>query len=982
MSPIPPVLFSGISRIYGENPLNLKKLMQTLSFAKTGVARHTRRAASFVALALLAVLAPTLESSAADAPDNPDPFHWAAATRENHPWTRWWWMGSAVDKTNLTHQLEMFKKAGIGGVEITPIYGAHGYESQFIDFLSPKWMDMLAHTTSEASRLGLGVDLTTGTGWPNGGPMVTTEMASGSIVMERYDLAGGASLTAAFPTPRARHTETLQTLRAVGEDGTQLDLTDKVSNGHLDWTAPPGHWHLYGIWETGPAQQVKRAAPGGVGNVLDPFSTAAMDAYLAYFDEHFKAYNGAMPRSFFHDSYEYYDAQWTPSFFTEFARLRGYDLRTQLPAFFGEGPPETAERVRSDYRQTIADLHLAYIQDWTKWAHGHGSLTREQAHGAPANLIDVYATADIPETEMMPFGNQNEQGYVKNKFASSAARDKGTTLSSSESFTWLTEHFNCPLSLVKQAADFLFLTGVNHIFFHGIPYSPVDAPWPGWQFYASVNFGPYGGLWHDLPEFNAYATRVQSVLQTGAPANDILLYYNIFDVPAQTGTRATGLIIAGNGPVPESLAATATTMLHRGYSFDYVSDRFLAEATPARRSVSVETTSSRSLEDIMSAPRPIMLHGRPARLILVPPCNLMPAATLEKLVQLAQGGGTIAFVDHLPNDVPGFSDLEQQQAKFKSLLGQIKLEGDAPVKKAKLGNGTILLSSDVNALLTEAGAIREPMVDKGIWFVRRTSGAGYNYFIANRGDTAVDDWVTLGTPAKSAVLLDPRFDDRSGLAALQQLPELGTRIYLQLLPGESRIVRTFTNTSITGPAWSDLASAGTAQELTGSWDVKFVDGGPDLPSEYTTTNLASWTTQDDPKTKSFAGTALYTVTFDHPAGDAADWVLDLGRVCEAARVKINGKDVGALWCVPYKIAVGKYLQPGKNTLEVEVTNLAANRVRDLDIRHVNWKYFYDANLAPWPNGGTRGGFDASRWSLRDSGLLGPVQLQPVKKVAF
>jgi len=935
--------------------------MHTLSLNKPGLACKTLRAASLVALTILAALSPSPKTSAADAPDNADPFHWAAPTRENHPWTRWWWMGSAVDKTNLTHQLEMFQEAGIGGVEICPIYGAHGYESNFINFLSPKWMEMLAHTTSEAKRLGLGVDLTTGTGWPNGGERVTPEMASGAVVMERYDVAGGASLTAAFPSPRARHIQTLQTLRAIGPDGTQIDLTGKVSGGHLDWTAPPGAWRLYGVWETGPSQQVKRAAPGGVGNVLDPFSISAIDSYLADFDQHFKAaYQGAMPRAFFHDSYEYYDAQWTPSFFTDFARLRGYDLRTQLPAFFGEGPQETAERVRSDYRQTIADLHLAYIQEWTKWAHGHGSMSRDQAHGSPTDLIDVYAASDIPETEMMPFSGQGAQNYPRNKFASSAARDKGTTLSSSESFTWLTEHFNAPLSLVKQAADFLFLTGVNHIFFHGIPYSPVEAPWPGWQFYAAVNFGPYGGLWHDLPQFNAYATRCQSVLQTGAPANDVLVYYNIFDVFDTPGKLAAGLIIAGNGPMPQSLRTTAGTLLNRGYGFDYISDRFLAQ------------TKFESGQ--------IMLNGRPARVILVPPCRLMPATTLEKLVALAKSGATIAFVERLPGDVPGLADLERQQAKFKELISQIKLEnGDGQVKKAKLGNGTVLVGPDVDALLAQAGAIREPMADNGVWFVRRTSAGGFNYFIANRGDTGVDQWVTLGVPAKSAVLLDPRFDNRSGLAALRQTPGGAAQIYLQLLPGESRIVRTFAAKTVTGPAWSDFAASGAAQNVAGSWDVKFVDGGPALPAAFVTPTLASWTSQEDPEAKRFAGTARYTITFDRPEGQADDWVLNLGRVCEAARVKINGHDVAALFCVPYQVAIGQYLQPGKNTLEVEVTNLGANRVRDLDIRKVNWKYFYDANVNS-KSGGR--GLDASTWPLRDSGLLGPVTLQPVKKIAL
>ena len=63
---------------------------------------------------------------------------WPAVTREAHPWTRWWWLGSAVDKENLTRQLTLFQQAGIGGVEICPIYGAKGYEDRFIDFLSPQ----------------------------------------------------------------------------------------------------------------------------------------------------------------------------------------------------------------------------------------------------------------------------------------------------------------------------------------------------------------------------------------------------------------------------------------------------------------------------------------------------------------------------------------------------------------------------------------------------------------------------------------------------------------------------------------------------------------------------------------------------------------------------------------------------------------------------------------------------------------------------
>ena len=150
-----------------------------------------------------------------------------------------------------------------------------------------------------------------------------------------------------------------------------------------------------------------------------------------------------------------------------------------------------------------------------------------------------------------------------------------------------------------------------------------------------------------------------------------------------------------------------------------------------------------------------------------------------------------------------------------------------------------------------------------------------------------------------------------------------------------------------------------------------------MPADIETKELASWTKIGDTEAKRFAGTARYSVEFERPAGTADDWLLDLGKVCETARVKVNGREVGALWCEPFQINVGPFLKPGKNTLEVEVTNLAANRIRDMDQRKVNWKYFYDANLASQRQ---RNGLDASVWPLRDSGLVGPVVLKPLKRI--
>ena len=905
------------------------------------------------ALGCLFFSAAIISSPAAD-----DPLGWPAATRTNHPWTRWWWLGSAVDETNLTRMLTQFHDAGIGGVEICPIYGAKGYEDQFIDFLSPKWMQMLAHTTTEAKRLDLGVDMTTGTGWPFGGPHVTTEDASARVVMQNYDVAGGGTLAGALPKGR------LQCLMAFSGKGEQIDLTSKVKNGALDWTASTGQWKLYAVSLDGPVQKVKRSAPGGVGSVLDPFSVSAMNDYLSYFTKAFEGFTAPMPRSGFHDSYEYYNADGTPDFFNEFQKRRGYDLRTQLPALFGEGSPEKIAQIKNDYRETLADLHLAYVTDWTQWAHSLGMLTRNQAHGGPDNLLDTYAAADIPEMEIYSAYSEHQMPMMK--IAPSAAHVTGRTLASSESFTWMTEHFNATLSQVKQAADFLFVSGVNHIFYHGIPYSPASAPWPGWQFYAAVNFGPQGGLWHDLPEFNAYATRVQSVLQSGASANDVLLYLPFNDKwQTADGNLLMTFDTSGKWMDGEPFYDTAMTLWNRGYAYDEVSDRLLESAKVVDGK--------------------IQMPGGSYSVIVIPKCNFMPLATMQKLVELAREGATILVQDKLPGDVPGFNDYENRHAEFQKLIGTLEfpqLNRNIQItlfSKATVGKGTIWwMGDDLEMMLKIAQVPREEASDFGVRFVRRSHAEGYHYFFANRSDKAVDGWVTLGRNAQSAVILDPRFDDHSGVAMLRKDTTGFTQVYLQLLPGESCILRTFTDKTVTGPAWPYLAKNGEPQNISGTWKVNFVEGGPELPKSFETATPGSWTTQDDPETKRFAGTAHYTIEFDKPAGDANDWLLDLGKVCDSARVKLNGQEVGALWCAPFKIAVGKWLKPGKNILEVEITNIAANRVRDLDIRHVKWKYFYDANGSSLQQ---RNGLDASVWPIRDAGLLGPVTLTAMRPVA-
>jgi hypothetical protein len=935
---------------------------------------------------------------------------WPAVTREARPWTRWWWQGNAVNEAELTAALEAYREVGLGGVEITPIYGVAGYEDRFIEFLSDDWMRVLVHTLKEAERLDLGVDMATGTGWPFGGPWVSQEDASRYVVHKVYRLRGGERLEepirydqapvvrqvgyniydpsagADRPRPGTRvdvkqlvdpvaknpnlqvlaldqvrfpKPLPLRALMAYSDAGAVVDLTRRVdASGRLDWVAPPGNWTLYAVFEGWHGKQVERAAPGGEGDVIDHFSDRALRNYLRRFDQAFSGHDLRGLRGFFNDSYEVDDAageaNWTPEFFEEFRDRRGYDLRRHLPALFGEDVEERNVRVLSDYRQTISELLLEeFTEPWREWARRRDAIVRNQAHGSPGNILDLYAAADIPETE----GTE----LLRIKFASSAGNVTGKRLVSAEAATWLNEHFLSSLADVKEAVDRFLLGGVNHIVYHGTAYSPRDEAWPGWLFYAAVHFQPTNPWWRDFAALNQYVTRVQSFLQEGQPGNDVLLYYPIFDVYAERGrgllTHLSGLAVPGDS----AFRMAVEELQSRGYAFDFISDRQIL-------GLKAENGVLRSS------------GGALYQVVVLPETRFIPVETWEKLVDLARGGAKIVLHRKPPADVPGLGRLEARQRRFRQLLGRLEFApvGGSGVREARVGRGAFLLGDDLEELLRQAGVRREPMVDQGLQFVRRRHGRGVTYFIANWTDRTLDGWVPLAAYGGSAALFDP-MSGRRGYASTRRASSGGLEVYLQLAPGESCIVQTYDDV-VTGETFAYVRRAGEPQEIRGTWRVSFVEGGPELPPEVEVSSLVSWTEFGGEAVKRFSGTARYTITFPRPGAAVDAWLLDLGEVHQSARVRLNGEEVGTVIGPTYRILVDGRLLRETNVLEIAVSNLMANRIADMDRRGVFWKKFYNINFPARlaANRNERGLFDASKWEPRASGLVGPVTLTPVE----
>jgi hypothetical protein len=918
---------------------------------------------------------------------------WPPVTATTKPWTRWWWEGSAVDKKNLTWNLEQYRSAGLGGVEITPIYGVEGQEARFLSFLSPKWMEALRHTLDEGARLGLGVDLANATGWPFGGPWVRDADASKTVYVKTYTVQGGAPLSELIryrreALVRTANTKTvsadsllqpvaankdlqalaldqvqyagelpLQTLMAYGPNGAVLNLTTKVNaGGKLDWTPPAGNWTLYALFQGLHGKMVERAAPGGEGYAIDHFSEEASRNYFAHFDSAFRGHSLKGLRAFFNDSYEVDDARgqanWTPKFFDEFQQRRGYDLRRHLPLLFGKGGSDSATRVLYDYRATIDELLLQHFtEQWKRWGSRYGAKVRNQSHGSPANTLDLYNAVDIPETE--------GEDVLRFKFASSAANVSGKPLVSSESATWLNEHFLSSWSDVKKAIDLYFLGGINHIFYHGTTYSPQDAPWPGWLFYAAVQFVPSNPQWKDFGALNQYITRVQSFLQQGRPDNDVLLYYPIVD---RYSTPGNNLLQHFDG-MKGNFAGTAfekvsEQMLESGYSFDFFSDRQLQ-----RFAVSGNT---------------IHTGGNEYRAILLPASRLMDVASVEKLLALARAGARVLVYKDLPSDVPGLNDLDKRRTAFRSLLAQLAFNSESSgLRKASLGKGAFYIGDDLDALLAAGNVRHERIAEAGLSFVRRRNNRGTLYFLNNRSDKPVEGWVQLQTKAATMFFFEPA----SGLirgAAWRVNPATGIpEVRVQLRPWQSILVQAY-NKVQKGFAWSYEKEGGTAQPLTGSWSVQFVSGGPTLPQPVTRTQLGSWTDWGSEELQNFSGSARYSITFAKPSGQASAWRIDLGKVHETAEVFLNGKKLETLIGPEYRITVRPEDLQASNKLEVVVSNLMANRIRYMDQHNIPWKTFYNINMAARKKENLKNGiFDASGWQSQPSGLLGPVTLTPI-----
>jgi hypothetical protein len=293
----------------------------------------------------------------------------------------------------------------------------------------------------------------------------------------------------------------------------------------------------------------------------------------------------------------------------------------------------------------------------------------------------------------------------------------------------------------------------------------------------------------------------------------------------------------------------------------------------------------------------------------------------------------------------------------------------------KVGKGRVYAGMSANDVLAALSVARDweytkPEADTALMFVHCKLDDGDVYFVDNRQDRAENVETIFRVEGKVPKLWDPATGETQPVS--YRIADGRTTVPLNLDPyGTTFVVfrAPTTQNSLGLPATHETVIDGLSEALNGDWSVAF-EPGRGVSETIGFHHLVSWTelplpTSDD-GVKYFSGTATYSKTIEIPAEDLAQgahlW-LDLGDVREIAEVKMNGAELGILWKTPFKVDVTGEIKPGKNRIEIKVTNLWVNRMIGDQQPWAMKKYAFP-DFTPYK----------ADSPLLPSGLLGPVRL--------
>lgn len=923
---------------------------------------------------------------------------------------RWWWPNGLVDPREVEREVDQVADAGFGVLEIADVthsLNARGIEMDLArhGWGTPAWVRGVKAALARGARRDVRIDVTVGPSWPAAVPTVTPDddAACAELAHGVVTLAAGASYDDVVPEPviapaaasTRRELVAVQAFRDLGtvkaittlDPASRVDLTDRVRDGRLAWTAPgDGAWVLLSYWRRGSAQEPE-AGPhtDPPSYVVDHFSAAGSAAVVDLWED--RILDREMRRLLrkaggylFEDSLEIEtDATiWTPLMLAEFRKRAGYDLLPYLPVvveahekYLFAFDAVTTTRVRDDFNQVLSDLyrehHLLVLQ---RFARSLGMGLRVQPYGLETDTVEHAALLDVPETESLGFKNLDDYRVM------AGGRDlAGHTILSCEAACYNGAAYNTTWDRALQTLNSIFAAGVNQCVLHGFAYA--DAPgvsWPGFAAFSPYYngaigygeaWGPRTPQWRHIPDVAGYLARTQLVLQTGTPKYDVVFL-------RQKGWTSTGIGApwATNTGIPTGWTHSFATPALLDLPLARVKRGRLAPDGPAYQVMVIGPDQFRGAE------------------------RTMAVATARRVLALGRAGLPVVLLGDWSTAEPVGLAQPGETAELRSLLASLAA---LPTTRS------VLTDAELPAAFAALGVA--PAVShetSTVTHVRRVVGDTDLYYLANAKHAenrklvrvTQDVWLTAADRSSVPHLLDAWTGTVTPVAAYERDGDR-VRVTVDLLPGQSAVValtpasrgdRTPAVVASTAPVRRDgsrvvlraaTAGAHTATLASGrvvrtsvdrvreavvptSWELAVEDWQPGSSATQTVrpvrrttlTTLAPWSQL--PGLEDVSGIGRYRTVVDlgrdWTTGDGA--VLELGEVNDTFRVTVNGHRLPPSDVLDTTVDLGDRLRRGRNVIEVEVASTLLNRLR---------------TVTPEVYG------VATRQSY---GLLGPVRLVP------
>lgn len=754
---------------------------------------------------------------------------------------------------------------------------------------------------------------------------------------------------------------------AVARDGV-LNLTSQMtSDGRLDWEVPPGEWTILRFVRTATGQTTRPAPAAGLGFESDKFDPAAIEDHFAHYPGPLLKNLGPDPKSgpglttLHFDSWEMSAQNWSADFRADFQRLRGYDPLRFLPAMTGRvvDTEEMTERFLWDLRQTAQELVIANHATRLK-ALGrlHGlSFSIEPYDMNPTADLSLGAVADVPMGEFWWEGRDTRPG-IDNVVATysvieaaSIAHTGGKNLVGAEAFTSKPgEDWRAHPGNMKAMGDWAFCAGVNRLAIHRYQHQPWLDRWPGMRMREyGVHWERTQTWWPLASAYHEYLSRCQFMLRQGLPVADILYL------------AREGAPLVFRSPPSATVGESAPD--RRGYNFDGCAPETLRERVRVQDG------------------KLLLPDGMSYRVLVLPECETMTVGLLRSVKSLVQAGATV--IGPRPVKSPGLSGFPECDAEVSRLAAEIwGLCDGRKIKEHALGQGRVVWEAaaapgDENPyeqyadyavaarVLAELGVSPDFESDGPVRYTHRCVDGGDVYFVANREARAVEALCDFRNTDGTPELWDPLTGERRALPEFTHLPDGRTRVPLRFAPEQSFFI-VFRDHDGERSGGRNFPTLRPLLQLSGPWEVAFDPkwGGPE---KITFDRLEDWTLRPEPGIKYYSGRAIYRKHFElapEVAGTGRRLLLDLGTVSNLAQVRLNGRDLGAVWCAPWRVDISTAVRSGANELEITVANLWPNRlIGDQGLPAEQRRTW--TTLNPFKPDTT----------LLESGLLGPVTLQ-------